>query len=367
MAQSSNGIMDSVEINGYRGLASYRLANLASVNLIVGNNNCGKTSILEALGLLVSGGNISVISQIGTSRSENSLPYSSRKYGRMMDFSNIFHGHSFKLGASFDLSANDGERSLAVSLEEFDESTSDAYSEIHDSDESDSDLFAYVMKIVTNNKEEAITFPAREDGIVFLGRSLGLNRNRYPATPTRFLTVDSFDPAKMGEFWNTALEDRREAEIVEDMKILVPSLESMHFLAGRMPSSGILLDLASYGKRVPISTFGDGLRRLLALRLSFIGATNGLLLVDEIDTGLHWTVMQEMWKFVVEIADRNNVQVFATTHSYDCIRGLASLIDSRPDLSSQVSLQKMTPSLKQSVCFTGEQIKIAVGQDIEVR
>ena len=84
---------------------------------------------------------------------------------------------------------------------------------------------------------------------------------------------------------------------------------------------------------MPISTFGDGLRRILALRLSFVGTANGFLLADEIDTGLHWTVIEEMWRFVVEVAPKNNVQVFATTHSYDCIRGLASLIRSRADLA----------------------------------
>ena len=57
------------------------------------------------------------------------------------------------------------------------------------------------------------------------------------------------------------------------------------------------------------------MRRLLALSLSLIRTEQGILLVDEIDTGLHWTVMEEMWRLVVETARRSSVQVFATTHS----------------------------------------------------
>ena len=77
--------------------------------------------------------------------------------------------------------------------------------------------------------------------------------------------------------------------------------------------------------------------------------------------------MEEMWQFVVEVAQRSNVQIFATTHSYDCIRGLGSLIQSRPDLTDQVCIQKVDTSLEQAVCLRGDQIKVAVEQDIEVR
>ena len=109
------------------------------------------------------------------------------------------------------------------------------------------------------------------------------------------------------------------------------------------------------------------MRRLLALRLSFVGSKDGFLLIDEIDTGLHWTVMEDMWEFVVEMARKSNVQIFATTHSYDCIRGLGALLQSRPDLTDQVSVQKVDTSLKQAVCLRGDHIKVAVEQDIEVR
>ena len=77
--------------------------------------------------------------------------------------------------------------------------------------------------------------------------------------------------------------------------------------------------------------------------------------------------MEEMWQFVIEVARKLAVQVFATTHSYDCIRGLGVLLQSRPDLKDDVSIQKVTKSLEQAVCLRGDQIKVAVEQDIEVR
>ena len=69
-----------------------------------------------------------------------------------------------------------------------------------------------------------------------------------------------------------------------------------------------------------------GLRRLLAWRLAFVGIDRGFLLIDEIDAGLHWTVMEDVWRLLIQVARKSGVQVFATTHSYDCIRGLGSMI-----------------------------------------
>ena len=118
---------------------------------------------------------------------------------------------------------------------------------------------------------------------------------------------------------------------------------------------------------MPLGSHGDGMRRLLALSLSLIKTTNGILLIDEIDTGLHWTTMEEMWRLIVNTARKSNVQVFTTTHSYDCIRGLASLVESSTELASEISVQKVDRSLARAVTLDAENIRIAVAQDIEVR
>ena len=59
--------------------------------------------------------------------------------------------------------------------------------------------------------------------------------------------------------------------------------------------------------------------------------------------------MEGMWWLVVEVAVKANLQIFATTHSYDCIRGLAMMLQSHPELSGEVSIQKVDTSLEQAV------------------
>ena len=361
-------MLKSLEIRGYRGFSSYRMSDLARVNLVVGKNNCGKTSILEAIEVLVTGGDPLVISRLDRRRQEVGSQFRPRiPVSATMDLSHVFHGHSFDVGSSFHLRSSDGARSVTVEVLAIEEADEEFHLQNSEQEEDSAPAFAFVLKIDSSALKEPITLPMLEDGAVVFNRHRAALRDRFSGLPTRFLTVDSFDPAKMGESWNTALANSLEGEIVDDMKILVPSLNSIHFLTGSPFGRGILLDFANGARRMPISTFGDGLRRLLALRLSFVGTANGFLLADEIDTGLHWTVMEEMWRFVVEVARKNNVQVFATTHSYDCIRGLASLIRSRADLADEVCIQKVVPSLDRAVCLKGEQVKVAIEQDIEVR
>ena len=369
-------MLQTLAIRGFRAFESYRLTNLARVNLLVGRNNCGKTSVLEAIELLVSGGHPAVFYDSARRRGEIGVAHARRVRERPTDVSHVFFGHGFDLGTRFELSSDGGKYTLSVRVRSLDEVGED--SEHWDRrrkqwlqrglfDQDDEAVPVLGLTIDGGPAGRQVSLPVMDDGTVLFEPYPRSIRNGGYGTPVHFLTLDSFDPASMGGMWDTVLAEGREAEIVDDMRLLEPDLDSIHFLTSGRFGSGILVGLRDGGRRLPIGTYGDGMRRLLALRLSFIGTANGFLLIDEIDTGLHWTIMEEMWQFVVEVARKSNVQIFATTHSYDCIQGLGSLIQSRPDLKEEVSIQKVDTSLKQAVCLRGDQIKVAVEQDIEVR
>lgn len=106
---------------------------------------------------------------------------------------------------------------------------------------------------------------------------------------------------------------------------------------------------------------------MLALAICLSQTRGGILLVDEIDTGLHYSILGDMWLMLVNAAKQYDTQVFATTHSLDCIRGLAWLCEQHPELADEVSIQKIDASLEESVVLDAEKIQIAVEQDLEVR
>lgn len=93
--------------------------------------------------------------------------------------------------------------------------------------------------------------------------------------------------------------------------------------------------------------------RLLTLGLHLVITKGGFLLVDEIENGIHWSVKPKLWHFLVETARALNVQVVATTHSKDCLDGLAHLHRTYPALAEHVSVHRLEAGRDTSVRFDG--------------
>jgi predicted ATPase len=133
------------------------------------------------------------------------------------------------------------------------------------------------------------------------------------------------------------------------------------------PRGGIFVRLQDVKDRVPIGSLGDGVWRLLGLALFVAQCSDGILLVDDIDTGLHHTVMSSMWKFIHSAAENRNVQVFATTHSRDCYQSLAAVCRDSVSEHSDVTIQRIETGRDAAVAYTEQEIIAAAKHDFEVR
>lgn len=368
----------NLKLEGYRSFESYELRNLARVNLLVGKNNCGKTSILEAIHFLVSGGNPHTLRASARQRGED------RKYPyRAIDISRLF-GHGFAPGSRFSVRSDDRAQFVRVSVEAemddldfcyhrpvFDDDmpNEDRFSE-HVDDENMDDARCVAVKIAASGTENPSVFPATVEGLLHIHpramRAVGFDE--LSVLPVRFIPPALMGAGAMRETWNNLVREGRESEVVDALKLLEHNLDSIHFLgASHYGRDEIVMGLDSWDQRKPISDQGEGIRRLLALALPLTQLSGGVLLVDEIGTGLHWTLLADLWQLVIEQATRTNTQVFATTHSYDCIRGLASLSASHPQLATQFTVQKVERALDQAVGFDSDDVAKAVGLAIDLR
>ena len=168
------------------------------------------------------------------------------------------------------------------------------------------------------------------------------------------------------------MEEGRESEVFEAMRVVVPHLKDVVLLAEPVRSaaggpSGILVGTDGERERYPLDSHGDGACRVLALAAAGVRALGGFFLVDEVDTGLHYSALGDIWRFITTAAVVNQNQVFATTHSLDCIRGLAQMCERHPELADEVALHKIEPRLEKAVTIHSDEIEIAVEQEIEVR
>jgi AAA15 family ATPase/GTPase len=101
-------------------------------------------------------------------------------------------------------------------------------------------------------------------------------------------------------------------------KILEPRLKQIELLQNGLEIE-IHGHLEGLGQPLPFSSLGEGMRRIISLLLNLATTENGIVLIDEIENGLHHSVQVDVWNAIAEAARAYNVQVFATTHSYEMI------------------------------------------------
>jgi hypothetical protein len=172
----------------------------------------------------------------------------------------------------------------------------------------------------------------------------GMRDESYP----RFIMTDSLSIQEIqAEFSRIALSPREE-RVIRALRFIEPAIERMAvtgtvFLsgAGWPTRGGLKVRLSGQNEPVPIGSLGEGIWRLMTLAIVVSGMKDGLLLIDEIDTGLHYTVLEKMWTFIADAAKEFNVQVFATTHSADCVNSLAAVCHADTKVGSQVTIQRI--------------------------
>ncbi|MBI4579182.1 MAG: AAA family ATPase [Planctomycetes bacterium] len=369
-------MLTRVKIENYRGFRSYRLDGITTVNLFVGKNNSGKTALLESIHLLASGGDPMVLVSAASRRGE---VVSAGREEAFLDISHFFHGHDIEPSSYFSLSGENGLPPVVVKAVPLSEV--EAQPALFEDLRSARPAFALMIEGWRAESKGGRPFILSEEGALLvdprvpLRRYLGEERREGP--PIVFIAPDSMAPVSLGAMWNQVLRDKQEGEIRRAMQILEPGLEDIVFQTGeymyrpydrfQVGRSGVLASFAGDPRRVPLGSMGDGMRRLLALSISLIHAKGGYLIIDEIDTGFHYSIMAKMWELVVRTAKESKIQVFATTHSADCVRGLGILCKRSPELQAEVSAHKIERDLDNGIAFTGAEVLNAVEQDIEIR
>lgn len=121
-------------------------------------------------------------------------------------------------------------------------------------------------------------------------------------------------------------------------------------------------------KPVPLASMGEGAQRILSLALALLSAQNGLLLIDEIENEVHYSAQSQLWRFVFGVARKSNVQVFATTHSWDCVEAFGKVaIDCRNSMKSTLIRLENREGVISGVEFSEEELDIVTTDRIEVR
>ena len=151
------------------------------------------------------------------------------------------------------------------------------------------------------------------------------------------------------------------------INLLLPKIKDLEILTDRTGES-YLSAMTSDGMQLPLHDLGGGVVRLYRLLLSFFTCRDGILLTDEIENGIHHSVLREVWVRARQWMQEWNVQLVATTHSAECIE---AAVESYSDTPEDLSIHKLFINEKtenvETATFTGETIEGARDLDLEVR
>ena len=158
----------------------------------------------------------------------------------------------------------------------------------------------------------------------------------------------------------------KDAEILSILRPLEPRLKGLIPITIRN-ATVIHANIEGSNRPIPIQLLGEGLNRMFNLALAMGTATGGLLLIDEIENGLHHTVLPEVFATLLEMARTFDVQVFATTHSAECIRAAhEALKEADQHEAAFYRLQRINGEIK-AVGFDKEMLDTAIFHEMEVR
>jgi hypothetical protein len=344
--------LSKVDIENFRCFKRLTVDGLTQVNLFVGRNNSGKTAFLEAVEAVVSESSPFVLYRASIERGEfRSASLRDEPDVVSIDVRRWFFGHRIDPGSQFVIRAW-GDRDYRL-LRRIERSSSSAQRPGH-----------LDLKLEQNNLPPGMPslLPFRNG---FLGAgppTIIYSSGAQLAPPVIFISTRRLLAYELLPMWSKILLTPSESAIVDALKILDPSIDRL-----ALTEAGGQVLLKGATEPVPLGSLGEGMTRMLTLALSLEAARNGFVLIDEIETGLHYSAHRDMWRLVIGTAKRLNVQVFATTHSKDCIEAIARLYEDEPDTANEVTIHRLEAGLVTSTRMSAEIIAGNVETNVDVR
>lgn len=348
--------LDSLEIRNFRAFEHLRIEKLGRVNLIVGKNNVGKTCLLESLWLYSNQGHPSAIWRILENRDEGRRPRNNERrdlqeWG-MVKY--LFHGRK---KVSRNLSPIEigpiefPTASLKISL----------------------DWDEQLKLIPLDDEQDVIGFNVQlgSQSVPYKFDKFGFRISDVDIHGCVYVSANGLNAKEIGILFDKVSLTRLETEVVNSLRIIAPEIERISLVSGTQLREGERIPKVKIGgeeEPVPLRSLGEGMNRLFGLSLALVNAKETkILLIDEIESGLHYSVQPDVWRLVFEVARRLNIQVFATTHSWDCLTAFQEA--AKADQEAEGVLIRLLERRGKivHVQFDEDELEIVAREGIEVR
>ena len=351
----------NIEINNFRGIDHLKIEDFSRVNIFLGQNSSGKSSILECMLLLMGMSNPDLPQTINSIRSRSF-------HSSLLDLGYMFHNYDLKVSPEISSEMFDEtKRHLALYLTYVFDEKSQTDMPTGQLPTSETKTFLNTLKMVfdiesnqqKNSYESSITVNQQ-----------GFNSNKKPAesylekNSAVYLSSDLGGSTPANDLIELA-KRRRKDIVTEQLKIFDSRITTWEIL-----NSVAYIGLEGIDQLLAVNMQGDGLRRYLNIVAASANPMNNILLIDEIENGLHYSAYKKLWEAIFTLAVSTNKQVFVTTHSKETLQKLNQMLEEHPEYRNEMRLYTLENTLKkgyQAYKYTYEGLSGACENDIELR
>lgn len=318
---ATNFYFQSIHIQNFRTFKEVKLPKLKRINIVGGFNGVGKTALLEVLFYTLDRRNpVSMLKPLFFRRfatsapidplqflNDKTVPHASIEWGTF--------GSSAKLEIDYELKPDD----IPVPVESG--SLENGLAQQFGTDGVFSTQKGLHIRLLEGGDSAAkerffcMVAPNGMTGIVQQSGTAPIPNAEYVSTSTRA------DSKRLAQIISTLIKERRLQEVVNYMKLLHSALETLVPLQDGDETQ--VYAQSDDGSMLPVQYMGDGFQNLLHTLCAIVRCKNGVVLLDEIDAAIHYSVVTDAWSIISRAASKENCQIFATTHSRECIHSAA--------------------------------------------
>ncbi len=348
------GHLKYFKVENFKGFKSLEMDDVGQFNLIVGDNNIGKSSILEAL--LFNENLVILLSRLNHVFSHKH----NRNFKENTNFLEVFiNRNALNEKIHFYSKYTEGKKIDSYVLDSFkiDNLSKEEKERLEEQFVQTRSKFVATLK--KNNKLLDVQFMDVED-----------DENYSP-----FIFYNLGYREDLVDFYSERIQKSKDLKekFISNLKIFIPEIDDIEVSQSHyVDTTSLAVRLNGVDEMMPLAMLGDGAIKFARILLEIAVCAGKRLMIDEIDTGIHYSRFKLFWKTILKAAIENDVQIFATTHNIECLKYFKEALEDSDMVKYQKNakhflIEKIEKDKTQAFNYNFEQFESAIDLGNEIR
>lgn len=340
---SNNIQIENISINNFKCFKEFSINNLKRFNLIFGKNSVGKSSLLEALFLYSN--------MFFSDNFLSTFLYRALKVTNNLEI--VFNNFNYKDSIKIKTDKKELIINPIPSLK--DNSLDGIYYDVLNEQNK------HIKIPLLNNIERKLdsSFESINNSFQYKGKQFDSSRINMKLFNNFYINngvhSDQEGHESIVNLFNRLQNTKKDEIVVNALKNIIPEIKSLRISTDKICEADIGLD-----RYIPINNLGEGVLKIFDYIVFASNISNGVLMIDEIDNGFHYSSLTQLWNVLFELCDKNNIQLFATTHSYECIKAFKNESKEKDILGIRIENSNMQNGIYKAITYDYDELDNAI-------